>query len=64
MAGEQQLLGVSEIVTAINQLNEITQSNAQLSEEFSACSTLLNSQAESLNAVISQFTIRKKKIIF
>lgn len=63
MAGEQQLLGVSEIVTAINQLNEITQSNAQLSEEFSACSTLLNSQAESLNAVISQFTIRKKKII-
>ncbi|RYY73352.1 MAG: HAMP domain-containing protein [Gammaproteobacteria bacterium] len=56
-ASEEQASGVSQINTAMTQLNQITQQNASSSEELAATSEEMSSQAEQLQQAMSFFTV-------
>lgn len=56
-ASEEQASGVSQINTAMVQLNQITQQNASSSEELAATSEEMSSQAEQLQHAMSFFTV-------
>ena len=53
-ASEEQADGVGEINTAVTQMDQITQTNAALSEESASASQLLLGQAHELGAVADE----------
>lgn len=57
MASEQQDLGVGQINSGMDQLNELTQQNASVSEELAATSQTLNNHAEQLQVMMKFFKI-------
>ncbi len=56
-ASEEQSAGVSQINTAMDQLNQITQQNASSSEELAATSEEMSGQAAQLQELMAFFTV-------
>ncbi|TAN67731.1 MAG: methyl-accepting chemotaxis protein [Methylobacter sp.] len=56
-ASEEQSSGVSQINSAMGQLNQITQQNASSSEELAATSEEMSGQAEQLQDLMSFFSV-------
>ncbi|MFZ2999790.1 MAG: methyl-accepting chemotaxis protein [Undibacterium umbellatum] len=56
-ASKEQALGVSQVTTAINELDEHTQQNAALVEETAAAAGALTQQAETLQSEIANFIV-------
>ena len=56
-ASNEQASGASQVSTAMNQLNQITQQNAAGSEELAATAEEMNAQAEQLQALVEQFKL-------
>lgn len=54
---EEQSISSNEVIKAINQINDITQSVASGSEELAAASEELSSQAEVLKEIVNRFKI-------
>jgi methyl-accepting chemotaxis protein len=59
-ASEEQSSGASQINTAMDQLNKITQQNASSSEELAATSEEMSGQAAQLQDLIAFFTVTDK----
>jgi methyl-accepting chemotaxis protein len=60
-ASEEQTTGVGQVNAAMSQLNQITQQNASASEELAATAEEMNGQANSLQDLMSFFTIASSK---
>jgi methyl-accepting chemotaxis protein len=60
-ASEEQTTGVGQVNIAMEQLNQITQQNASASEELAATAEEMNGQANSLQDLMSFFTIDGSK---
>jgi methyl-accepting chemotaxis protein/PAS domain-containing protein len=56
-ASQEQSSGVGQINTAMNQMNQITQTNASSSEELAATAEEMTSQAEQLLELVSFFNL-------
>ena len=56
-SSEEQASGINEINGAMNQLDTVTQNNAALSEELASTAEQMNSQAMSLEEMMSFFTV-------
>ncbi|MBS4096615.1 MAG: HAMP domain-containing protein [Sulfuricella sp.] len=56
-ASEEQSVGVSQINTAMNQLNQITQQNASSSEELAATAEEMSHQSEQLQQLMAFFKV-------
>jgi methyl-accepting chemotaxis protein len=56
-AAREQSTGIQEINTAVNTMDQGTQQNAAMVEESNAASHNLATEAESLNALLAQFTL-------
>ncbi len=57
-ASEEQASGVSQITSAMQQLNQVTQQNAAGSEELAATAEEMRSQLQSLIKMISFFKLK------
>ena len=55
VSSKEQATGISEINTAVNQLDQVTQQNAAMFEETTAASHSLRSEADALAAAVSKF---------
>lgn len=60
-ASQEQSLGVSQINTAVGQMNQITQQNAAASEELASTADLMSSQTEQLQLLMSFFKVKTAK---
>jgi methyl-accepting chemotaxis protein len=60
-AGREQASGVSEISSAISQMDQITQANAALAEEAASNAAALSEQAEILRRHLGAFSIGEKR---
>ncbi|WP_395011988.1 methyl-accepting chemotaxis protein [Undibacterium sp.] len=58
-ASQEQSAGVGQINTAMNQMNQITQTNASSSEELAATAEEMTSQAEQLLELVSFFQLEQ-----
>lgn len=58
-ASREQSVGLSEINSAVGQLDQVTQQNAAMVEESSAASRGLRGEAEALSRLVSQFQARR-----
>lgn len=58
-ATNEELTGIMQVNTAINELNHITQHNAASSDELATSSNKLAEQAENLREAISYFNVRQ-----
>jgi len=56
-ASNEQALGISQVNTAVVQMNQVTQQNAANSEESASASEELSSQAAELSTMVSEFTL-------
>ncbi|NMM26717.1 MAG: HAMP domain-containing protein [Glaciimonas sp.] len=56
-ASNEQSLGVSQVVEAVNQMDQVTQQNAALVEEMAAAASGLKSQAQELVQVVDLFKL-------
>ncbi len=56
-ASEEQSAGVSQVNTAMNQLNQLTQQNASASEQLAATAEELNGQAAQLQNLMTFFNV-------
>ncbi|MBC2774431.1 HAMP domain-containing protein [Rhizobium sp. AQ_MP] len=56
-SAREQSVGLSEVNTAVNQMDQTTQQNAAMVEEATAASASLASEAERLRQLISQFQL-------
>lgn len=54
-SAREQSVGISEINTAVNQLDQVTQQNAAMVEEANAASHNMRSEAEGLVSLVSEF---------
>jgi methyl-accepting chemotaxis protein len=57
LSAKQQAVGISEVNTAVNELDQVTQQNAAMFEQTSAASMTLNSEAGNLADAISGFRL-------
>ncbi|MCA0344438.1 MAG: methyl-accepting chemotaxis protein, partial [Proteobacteria bacterium] len=57
VSAREQSVGLSEINTAVNQMDQTTQQNAAMVEETNAASATLVAQAEKLRQLIGRFTL-------
>jgi methyl-accepting chemotaxis protein len=57
VSSREQSVGLSEINTAVNQMDQTTQQNAAMVEETNAASATLVAQAEKLRQLIGRFTL-------
>ncbi len=57
VAAREQSTGLSEVSTAINQMDQVTQQNAAMVEEANAATHKLSSEADSLARLVSQFKV-------
>ncbi len=54
-AAREQSIGLSEVSTAVNRMDQVTQQNAAMVEETAAVTGRLNEEAEGLDAIVSAF---------
>ena len=54
-ASREQSIGLSEVSTAVNRMDQVTQQNAAMVEETAAVTGRLNEEAESLEGIVSGF---------
>jgi methyl-accepting chemotaxis protein len=59
-ASEEQSAGITQVNTAVNQMDQMTQQNAALVEEAAAASESMNDQAHSLGQLMEFFNTEKK----
>jgi methyl-accepting chemotaxis protein len=59
-ASRQQSAGVDQVNGAIGQMEQVTQSNAAQTEEITATSDALATQAEQLQGMVSRFKLRRE----
>ncbi len=57
VASREQSVGLAEVNTAVNQMDQVTQQNAAMVEETSAATAKLSGEADSLFALVSKFNI-------
>ncbi|MCY1668910.1 methyl-accepting chemotaxis protein [Rhizobium sp. SL86] len=57
-SAKEQSVGLSEVNTAVNQMDQVTQQNAAMVEEATAASTGLAGEAEKLRQLISRFQLQ------
>lgn len=55
-ASDEQSAGINQIAQAVNEMDLVTQQNATMVEEGAVAASNLESQSESLNCIVSQFT--------
>ena len=60
-SAREQSVGLAEVNTAVNQMDQVTQQNAAMVEESNAASATLAEEAGRLNQLISQFTLDAPK---
>ncbi|WP_236735633.1 methyl-accepting chemotaxis protein [Agrobacterium tumefaciens] len=56
-SAKEQSVGLAEVNTAVNQMDQVTQQNAAMVEESNAVSATLASEAERLQTLIAQFQL-------
>jgi methyl-accepting chemotaxis protein len=56
-SASEQAIGLKEINSAMNQMDQVTQQNAAMVEETTAASVALNDEAQTLKALVSRFRI-------
>ena len=61
-ASQEQSAGVGQINTAMNQMNQITQTNASSSEELAATAEEMTSQAEQLLELVGFFQLEQNNV--
>ena len=54
-AAREQSIGLSDVGTAVNRMDQVTQQNAAMVEETAAVTGRLNEEAEGLDAIVSAF---------
>ncbi|MDK9698843.1 MAG: methyl-accepting chemotaxis protein [bacterium] len=57
VASDEQSNGVSQVTTAVTQLNSVTQQNAANTEETASATETLNSQANEVNQLVGSFDL-------
>jgi Methyl-accepting chemotaxis protein len=55
-SASEQAIGLKEINSAVNQMDQVTQQNTAMVEETSAASQMLNAEAENLKSLIARFS--------
>ena len=61
-AAKEQAIGLSEVNSAVNQLDQVTQQNAGMVEESTAASNALLNETEELGQSLSRFATRPKSM--
>ncbi|MBA4333162.1 methyl-accepting chemotaxis protein, partial [Brevundimonas sp.] len=56
-SAQEQALGLAEVNTAVNQMDQVTQQNAAMVEQSTAASQSLAQDAEALQASVAQFQV-------
>ncbi len=56
-SASEQAIGLKEINSAMNQMDQVTQQNAAMVEETTAASVALNDEAQTLRALVARFRI-------
>ncbi|MNR31716.1 Methyl-accepting chemotaxis protein III [compost metagenome] len=56
-ASHEQVTGIDQVNTAVNQMDQVTQQNAALVEEAAAAATSLETQAQRLQGAVSAFRL-------
>ena len=56
-SAQEQAVGLAQVNTAVNQMDQVTQQNAAMVEEANATSTLLNAEVKDLTRIVSSFTM-------
>ncbi len=56
-SASEQAVGLKEVNSAINQMDQVTQQNAAMVEETTAASTVLSTEAETLNSLVARFQV-------
>ncbi|MDI7862177.1 methyl-accepting chemotaxis protein [Rhizobiaceae bacterium n13] len=56
-SASEQAVGLKEINSAMNQMDQVTQQNAAMVEETTAASVALNDEAETLKALVARFQV-------
>ncbi|MBR0557170.1 methyl-accepting chemotaxis protein [Ciceribacter sp. L1K23] len=56
-SASEQAVGLKEINSAVNQMDQVTQQNTAMVEETSAASQMLNAEAENLKSLITRFRV-------
>ncbi|MBP2235824.1 methyl-accepting chemotaxis protein [Sinorhizobium kostiense] len=60
-SASEQAVGLREINTAVNQMDQVTQQNAAMVEETTAASMALNEEAQALSALVSRFRLPERE---
>ena len=63
VASNEQVTGITQINSSIDQMMRVVQTNSATSEETAAASEELSSQAEMLRSMVAQFELKNKKRI-
>ncbi|MBW6423325.1 HAMP domain-containing protein [Rhizobium sp. XQZ8] len=56
-SASEQAVGLKEVNSAINQMDQVTQQNAAMVEETTAASTVLSTEAETLKSLVARFQV-------
>jgi methyl-accepting chemotaxis protein-1 (serine sensor receptor) len=56
-ASQEQVTGIDQVNTAVNQMDQVTQQNAALVEEAAAAASSLETQAQRLQGAVSAFRL-------
>ncbi len=56
-SASEQAVGLKEINSAVNQMDQVTQQNAAMVEETTAASMALNDEARALSALVARFQV-------
>jgi methyl-accepting chemotaxis protein len=59
-SASEQAVGLKEINTAVNQMDQVTQQNAAMVEETTAASVALNEEARTLSSLVSRFQVGRQ----
>lgn len=59
-SASEQAVGLKEINTAVNQMDQVTQQNAAMVEETTAASMALNEEARALSTLVSRFQVTRQ----
>ncbi|MCV9962449.1 methyl-accepting chemotaxis protein [Pararhizobium sp. BT-229] len=59
-SASEQAVGLKEINTAVNQMDQVTQQNAAMVEETTAASMALNEEARALSTLVSRFHVARQ----
>jgi methyl-accepting chemotaxis protein len=58
----EQATGISQVTTAVSEMDKVTQQNAASSEESSAAATELEAQAQALSTMIRTFELGRAEL--